>query len=117
MRDENSVDLGHQIGDQSGPASERMVVHTSTCVRIVDLPDEASVRVAVHNHVDQVNAELAVGGRNVSSESALNCLVVTVLVKRGSDEEVDVHPDWAGPVVVSELVVGISVGERSDTVI
>ena len=94
-----------------------MVVHALTVIAVVNLPDEASRVVRVGDHVDEVHAQSAVFLFDRGAESLVKSVAFRVLEERGGDEEVDVHPDWAGPVVVAELVVRIVARERPDAIV
>lgn len=84
-----------------------MIVHACASQVVIHFPDETSVSIAAHDHVDKVDAELTIAGLNRGSECLLNALVLPILVQSRSNEEVDVHPDRACPVVVAIHVVRI----------
>lgn len=94
-----------------------MVVHALTVIAVVYLPDEARLVVGIGDHVDQVHTQGAIFLFDRGAESLVKSVALSVFEQGRGDEEIDIHPDRAGPVVVAELVIWIILGERSNAVV
>ena len=93
-----------------------MIVASLTQLIVVNFPNVRCSFILVRNHVNHPTSQLFIRETDFTTQLIVNLLIGAESVKRLNDQKVYVHPNWAGPIVVSKSVVGVVDAQTSDSV-